>query len=192
MPTTRKRILEAGYACVARSGLARTTVEDAARQAGVSRATVYRHFPGGRDELLESVVTWQLLVFFARLHDAVQDAPTLEETMERGIAFAHRALLDHEVLQRVLQTEPESVLPTLTVESNRIRGVIADFLVPSLRRHDLVEGIDLDEAADFLARMILSTMGSPGRWDLDDPEQVTRLVRGELLAGIVEADRPGG
>lgn len=191
MPTTRKRILEAGYACVARSGLARTTVEDAARQAGVSRATVYRHFPGGRDELLESVVTWQLLVFFARLHDAVQDAPTLEETMERGIAFAHRALLDHEVLQRVLQTEPESVLPTLTVESNRIRGVIADFLVPSLRRHDLVEGIDLDEAADFLARMILSTMGSPGRWDLDDPEQVTRLVRGELLAGIVEADRPG-
>jgi hypothetical protein len=45
--TTRQRILEATYVCVARWGLAKTTVEDAAREAKVSRATVYRTFPGG-------------------------------------------------------------------------------------------------------------------------------------------------
>jgi hypothetical protein len=48
----------------------------------------------------------------------------------------------------------------------------------------MAEGPELDAAADFLARMVLSYIGSPGRWDLNDPEQVARLVRAELLAGI--------
>ena len=42
MDDTRQKIIEATYACVARWGLAKTTVEDAAREAKVSRATVYR------------------------------------------------------------------------------------------------------------------------------------------------------
>jgi len=58
----RTRILEGAYACVARSGLAKTTVEGAAREAGLSRATVYRHFPGGKDELLAGVVADAQLV----------------------------------------------------------------------------------------------------------------------------------
>ncbi len=182
---SRQRIIEATYACVARWGLSKTTVEDAAREAGVSRATVYRHFPGGREELLDATVAWATLDFFVRLYEEVHDASTLEEVMERGIVFAHRAILEHEVLQRVLQTEPEKLLPALTVESNRIRSGIADFLVPYLRERGIAEGVDPDEASDFLARMLLSYMGQPGRWDLEDPAQVARLVRSELLAGVV-------
>ena len=53
----------------------------------------------------------------------------------------------------------------------------------------MAEGVDLDEAADFLARMLLSYMGQPGRWNLEDPGQVAQLVRAELLAGVVAAPR---
>ncbi len=182
---SRQEIIEATYSCVARRGLAKTTVEDAAREAGVSRATVYRIFPGGRDELIDAVVAWATLEFFVRLYEHVRDASTLEEVMERGIVFAHRAILEHEVLQRVLQTEPEKLLPALTVESNRIREGIAAFLVPYLEQRGIAEGVDPDEASDFLARMLLSYMGQPGRWDLEDPVQVARLVRSELIAGVV-------
>jgi AcrR family transcriptional regulator len=181
----RQRILEATYACVARWGIAKTTIEDAAREAKVSRATVYRTFPGGRDELVSAVVAWATLEFFARLYEQVQGADSLEQVMERGIMFAHRSIVEHEVLQRVMQTEPEKLLPTLTVESNRIRRGIAEFLVPYLEQRGLADGVDLGEAADFLARMILSYMSAPGRWDLDDPVQVAQLVRAELLAGVV-------
>jgi AcrR family transcriptional regulator len=186
---SRQQIIEATYACVARWGLSKTTVEDAAREAGVSRATVYRLFPGGREELLDAVVAWATLEFFVRLYEQVRDASTLEEVMERGIVFAHRAILEHEVLQRVLQTEPEKLLPALTVESNRIREGIATFLVPYLEERGIAEGVDPDEASDFLARMLLSYMGSPGRWDLEDPAQVALLVRSELLAGVVSSPR---
>jgi len=90
-----------------------------------------------------------------------------------------------------VQTEPETLLPTITVESNRIRAAIAGFLVPYLHQHGLAPGVDPGEAGDFLARMVLSYIGSPGRWDLDDPAQVSELVRGELLAGVVVGPEPG-
>jgi AcrR family transcriptional regulator len=189
---TRQRIIEATYACVARWGLAKTTVEDAAREANVSRATVYRYFPGGREELLHDVVSWEFLAFFLRLYEEVQGATSLEAVMERGIRFAHRSIEEHEVLQRVMQTEPETLLPTLTLESNRIREAIADFLLPYLLEHGLAPGVDPAQASDFLARMVLSYMASPGRWDLDDPDQVRQLVREELLAGVVVGPEPRG
>ena len=183
-PEVRERLLQATYTCVARWGLSKTTVEDAAREAGVSRATVYRYFPGGRDELLSAVVGWEFNRFFVRLYQEVHDADTLEEVMERGLMFAHAALVEHEVLQRILVTEPEVLLPRLTIEANQIHTLVAAFLAPYLVRHGMAEGTDLDLAADFLARMVLSYIGSPGRWDLNDSEQVALLVRSELLAGI--------
>jgi AcrR family transcriptional regulator len=91
----------------------------------------------------------------------------------------------------ILRTEPDVLIPKLTVESNRILGAIAEFLVPYLEQHGLADGVDCREAADFLARMILSYMNAPGRWDLDDRLQVATLVRTELLAGIVAGPEPG-
>ena len=181
----RQRIVEATYACVARRGMAKTTVEDVAREAGISRATVYRAFPGGRDELVDATVSWAVFDFFAKLYDRIQGATGLEEVMERGIMFAHRSIVEHEVLQRVMQTEPDTLLPALTVESIRIREGIAQVLAPFVVDRGLAPGVDHGDAADFLARMVLSYISAPGRWDLDDPDQVARLVRFELLAGVV-------
>ncbi|HLN43892.1 MAG TPA: TetR/AcrR family transcriptional regulator [Acidimicrobiales bacterium] len=192
MDGTRQRILEATYACVARWGLSKTTVEDAAREAGLSRATVYRYFPGGREELVDAVVSWQHVLFFVRLYQEVHGATSLEEVLDRGLTFARRSLLEHEVLQKVLETEPEVLMPKLTVESNRTVGLIAGFLIPYLHEHGMAEGVEIQEAADFLARMILSYISSPGHWDLGDPEQVATLVRTELLAGVVAEPRPAG
>lgn len=185
----RQRILQATYDCVARWGLSKTTVEDAARQADVSRATIYRYFPGGREELVSAVVAWEYARFFTRLYEEIADAESLEEVMERGLSFAHRAIREHEVLQRILETEPDVLLPKLTVEATGTQDLVAAFLLPYLHRHALNPGVDVEQAADFLARMVLSYIASPGRWTLDDPDQVSRLVRAELLAGIVPPAR---
>ena len=90
MDGPRQRILEATYACVARWGLSKTTVEDAAREAGLSRATVYRYFPGGRDELIDAVVSWQFLLFFVALYEEVHGATSLEEAVGRVLYALQR------------------------------------------------------------------------------------------------------
>jgi hypothetical protein len=97
--------------------------------------------------------------------------------------FAHRALVEHVVLQRILVTEPDILLPRLSTEADQTHSPVAAFLAPYLVRHGMAEGTELDAAADFLARMVLSYITSPGRWDLSDPVQVSLLVRSELLAG---------
>jgi AcrR family transcriptional regulator len=95
----RDRLLAATYQCVERFGLGKTTIEDVVKESGLSRATIYRQFPGGRDELLLETVGWELANYFNALADHVRDAPDLEQLLERGLVFAHRSVTEHLVLQ---------------------------------------------------------------------------------------------
>jgi AcrR family transcriptional regulator len=185
----RERILQGAFDCVARFGISKTTIQDVARASGVSRATLYRYFPGGREDLIASVISWETTRFFLRLYQEVAAAHDLEEVLTIGLSFARRAVVGHEVLQRVLSSEPELLLPHLTVDATRVVDLIAAFLRPMLLSYGLSEGSQPGpgETADFLARMILSYVMAPGRWDLEDQDQLERLVRDQLLAGIREA-----
>ncbi len=185
----RERVLSGAYECVGRFGMGKTTIDDVARASGISRATIYRLFPGGRDQLLRETVGWEMNHFFISLAEAVEGTPDLATRLERGLAFAHRAVLEHAVLQKVLASEPELLLPLMTVEQHRVLGFITAYLRPLLIAEGeagrLRAGIDVDAAAEHVARLLLSLIGSPGRWDLTDPQAVADLVRGELLAGVV-------
>jgi AcrR family transcriptional regulator len=183
--TVRERLLEATYACVARYGLAKTTVEDVARESRLSRATIYRYFPGGRDELIREVIGWETGRFFGRLAEAVAGAPDFASMLEDALVFAHRAIEEHEVLQKVLQTEPDRLLPQLTIEADRVLGFITGFLEPYLERETLQPGVDPHGASEYVARMLLSFISAQGQWDLTNRAQVGRLVRAEVLAGIL-------
>ena len=185
----RERVLAATYACVARFGMGKTTVEDVVKESGVSRASIYRLFPGGKDQLLRETVGWEMNHFFGRLAEAVYDAPDFASLLEEGLVFAHRSIQEHEVLRKVLETEPERLLPLITVEQHRVLDFITAFLLPYLEREQRAgrvrPGLDLEAATEYVARLVLSLIGSPGRWDMDDPEQVHVLVREELLGGIL-------
>lgn len=183
---SRERLLEATYACVARYGIAKTTVEDVAREAKVSRATVYRIFPGGKDELVRETVRWEATRFFVDLGRAIEGAPDFATTVVEAIVFARRALADHAVLQKILETEPGLLLPYLTVDDQRLRGLVAAFLEPHLRpeRDRLADGVDVAAACDHVARLTMSFMAAAGSWDLSDPSEVRRLVETQLLSGV--------
>jgi AcrR family transcriptional regulator len=190
--TTRERILEAMYSCVALHGLDRTTLESVARESGLSRATIYRVFPAGRDELLREVVIWELERFFTQLAIAVAGEPSFVRMIEKGLMYARAAIMEHAVLQTILRTEPERLLPLMTLEAERPVRFIVEYLTPLLEREEsesrLRAGVTVGDAAEYTARLVLSLIASPGSWDLSDPEVTRVLVREHLLAGVLTSE----
>jgi AcrR family transcriptional regulator len=190
--TSTERLLQSTFACVARYGIAKTTVEDVARESGMSRATIYRQFPGGKEQLVADTIRWEATRFFARLAEAIEDAPDFETTLEQAVVFARGALDQHAVFQKVLETEPELLLPNLTVNDTALREMVKTFLrthlLPEADR--LAAGVTVDGAADHVARLLMSFMGAQGSWDLTDATQVRKMVRTELLAGVFAAPLP--
>lgn len=182
------RILEATVTCLGRYGIAKTTVDDAAREAGVARATVYRHFPEGKDQLIADAITWAVRQFFSELAVLVEDAPDFPSLLERALLHAHRAVDEHVVLQKVLETEPQRLLPQLSQSAPQIQAVMREYFAERLSREDLRPGISALEAGDWLARMTLSFTLAQGRWDLSDPVSVRALVRQELLVSVLAPD----
>jgi AcrR family transcriptional regulator len=185
----RARVLAGAYECIARRGMAKTTVDDVAAASGVSRATIYRMFPGGKDEVLRDTVGWEMDRFFLRLGEELGDAADFPEFLERALPLARRELLEHRLLQKVLETEPDRLTALITVQQDRIVAAIARYFLPLLER-DRAAGlvaadVDLARVAEYVARLSLSLIASPGRHDLTDPVEIRRLVRGELLGGVL-------
>lgn len=192
MGGTRHRLLEAALTCVEATGLADVSLDDVARCAGMSRATVYRYFPGGRDQLVSTTVAYEVGRFLARLGEAIEHEEDLAGRLRVALLVGHRAIHEHQLLQRLLQTEPEVLLRELAGAEPVLLGGVRDHLRRELAAERLCPGVDLDRAADHLARMFLSYLGTHGRWDLGDPVEVERLVRTYLLAGVVAAPADDG
>ena len=109
--TQSDRLLAATYRCVERFGLGKTTIEDVAKESGVSRATIYRQFAGGRDELLLETVGWELTNYFNRLADQVRDAPDLAELLRTGLC-SHRSITEHACCARSWTPSPSACCPS--------------------------------------------------------------------------------
>jgi AcrR family transcriptional regulator len=180
--------LEATLTCIARGGMKGFTVEDVAVEAGLSRATLYRWFPGGRDQLMSATLTWEVGRYFTRLADAIEDAPDFRTRLERGLMFAHRALRDHAAFQRAMASDEGEIQSRLAGIAPIVIGVIRSYLEPLLEQEHLVDGVTAAEAADHLARLIGSLIVDEGTWDLGNEAEVRELVSRWLLPGILVLD----
>ncbi len=165
--------------------MTKTTLEDVAFAAGVSRATVYRYFPGGRDQVMSETVTWEVGNFLYRIAQAAMEKDGVEAQIAEALIVGHRAIDEHVVLQRVLSTEPEAILAELVESGGLMLAVVAAYLGELLATETIRPGLDVAEAAEYLARLFISFLGSQGRWDLTDRDEVHRLVRTQFLAGVL-------
>src|ERR1700730_4129690 len=109
----RTRIVEAALRCIGRWGTAKTTLDDVARQAGCSRATVYRMFPGGKDTVLDAVARAEVDRFFVAIAARLETAESLEELLVAGMCEAGRRIRDHQALQFLVIYEPAAIIPRL-------------------------------------------------------------------------------
>jgi AcrR family transcriptional regulator len=182
------RVIEAALRCIARWGLAKTTVDDVAREAGVGRATLYRLFPGGRDALLAAVVRREVGRLRHRLEAAAAAAGSVEDVVVAWFAETAAAVGAHPALQFLLAHEPESVLPHLAFR--RLDALLeraADIGGPLLARW-IDQPDDRARAAEWMARVLLSyTLAPSPDLDVQDRESVRRFARAFILPGLTRS-----
>jgi AcrR family transcriptional regulator len=118
----RDGYLDAARACILDVGWRRTTLTEVARRAGVSRMTIYRTWPD-MPQLLGDLMTreWSGVVETAI---AGQDATSHVERLVGGIVGTVRALRDNELFVRIIELDPELILPYLLSRRGRSQDLI--------------------------------------------------------------------
>ena len=178
------RIASAALDQFAEYGMRRSTIDDVAKRAGVSRVTVFRRFIN-KERLVQFVIAREIRRGVHELDRAWESQGSLEDRLVHGFSFAMRFTRGHPLFGRLLHSEPDVVLPLITVDGGPAlalyRSLIAQRLRDEVRAGRAATG-DVDSAAEVVARMAMSLLLTPeGVINLDDLESVRSFVRLALL-----------
>jgi len=185
------RIVEGALRVIARYGLSKLTVDDVAREAGCSRATLYRYF-SGKSSLLQAVLASETARLSNGLDAALADVTSLPEAMAAAAAYGAREFAGHEALQFLLAHEPGAVLPHLCFgPGDRLLGTLASTVVPHLCR--FLAPLEARRVGEWLGRIVLSygltpPLGAPGR---GAEATVGAVVRDFVVPAVRPAESSG-
>ncbi|GAA4749009.1 TetR/AcrR family transcriptional regulator [Nocardioides endophyticus] len=131
-PSPRDVYLDAARDCILDVGWRRTTLTEVARRAGVSRMTIYRTW-ADMPQLLSDLMTreWGGVVADA-LAEEDPDTPTVERLVGDIIGTVQR-LRDNELFLRIVDLDPELILPYLFSRRGRSQDAILELTVAALR-----------------------------------------------------------
>ncbi|MBB2940852.1 AcrR family transcriptional regulator [Actinoplanes lutulentus] len=191
----RERILVAAAEQFRTLGIRRSSMDDVARRAGVSRITVYRRF-AAKTALVDELLLRELRDYVAEFRRVVGEQTTGEGRLVEGFVASLRAARGNRLVSGLLVADPETVVPLMTTEGGPVLGAVRDFVAGQLR-HDQDDGlipatVDTGLVAEVVARLALSFFVTPeSRVDVDDDDQLrsfARTVLGPLVAPTGASD----
>ena len=184
-------IVEAAAACYARRGVARTTMDDVAREAGCGRATLYRHFRTRRDLGL-AVLAQETVRFLGHMEVRLGAARSLHDVVVTSFVDGAAAYEGHHLLQMMERIEPHLLLPAVAVPESPVLSALTEFLRPHVERHagdSALARRSPRRFAAWIARAALSYTLSPSPFvDLGDEASVGRFVSRHFGAAPATSD----
>jgi AcrR family transcriptional regulator len=185
---TRAEILAAAVRCFGRLGIHKTTLEDVASAAGLSRGTVYRYFTD-RDDLVETAIQTQT----DRYYESARAAMARKDTLAGQIgAFAQataQTMHDNATPARVVAGDTGLMAVLVTGSGRaleRAMGLIRPCVEAAKERGEIAARVDVEEASEHLARIIRSIAATPGSgvFDIAKPRTVGAFVERYALHGL--------
>ena len=125
-------MLRACYACMLDFGVTRVTLADVARRAGVSRMTIYRRH-ADLPSLLATVLREELNHALARSLSALPEPLDARGRAAQGLATVTLAVADHPLMRRMLDVDPESLLPLIVDRLGSTQRLAREHLASLLR-----------------------------------------------------------
>lgn len=188
---SRGAILDGAIAAFLDVGMRRTSMGDVARRARISPATLYRKF-AGKTGLIEAVWLREARRFLADMDDTLEDVRRAGGDAEDQVVSLAFAVIDairrNRLLARLLQTEPELILPLMTTQAGPVLALGRDYVTGVLTRlqdEGLLPAFDPEPVAEVLARLSLSLALTPESvLPLDDEEKSRALFRAHIVPAL--------
>lgn len=182
---TRTRILEAGIDTLARFGSTKTSVQNVAEAAGLSRATLYRYFRD-RTGLLREIRHYERESFSATVLERVRAARTLRDAVAIMAEVAAYRALRYRI--RVDSADSGSALVVLTRPSAAlVHTLIGPHIEYAAATDQLMTGLSAAQAAEWIS-VCLSTVYWLRDWEsvkLDDPTAIGAYYADRICGGIM-------
>lgn len=175
---TRDRIVTAAERCFAQYGVGKTTVEDVAAVAGTSRATVYRVFPGGRDEIILAALLSSAQEFLPQIPSRLRTARSTGDAIVELIVSAVSWVRAEPWRESLLSTPLSRAITSAdTAASYAVCSAFIEPYFTQAKHAGLVRSqVNLDDAVEYVVRMIHSLLVVPGHHDRSEA-QLRRYVR---------------
>ncbi len=123
--------LDAARAAILDLGWRRTTLTEVARRAGVSRMTIYRTWPD-MTSLLADLMTREWGRVIAASAAAQAGEELVDDIAERVVRTVH-ALRDDELFSRIVELDPELLLPYLLSRRGRSQDAVLEAITAGVR-----------------------------------------------------------
>lgn len=177
---TSERILDAALDRFSTFGIRRTTMDDISSAAGVGRATLYRRF-AGRDEIVRAVILREMYRFISEVDASVQEIDDPAQRFVEGFLATMREARQQPLMSRLIEIEPDLLLPFLTVEALPALELARDYLAAQLHESQadgaIAADVDVDVVAEMLVRLCQSLLLTPkGLIDPDDEDGLRRIA----------------
>lgn len=187
---TRELIVESAFICFGRQGLDKATIVDIAKQAGVSRSTVYEYF-SDKGAIVEACAEHASERFYCEMSKAMDRGGSLEDKLSRAAVFVTQA-------RRAISSEKyfdeDAISLLLTKDAAVLLRECVDFFAPYLSAARLTgevrRDLDVEAAGEWFARILFSLFSTPSSTlDMDDPEVAAEFVRAHVVRGFA-SERP--
>ena len=178
----RRFLLDVAGSCVERHGLAKASLSDVARAAGVTRQTVYRYFSNA-DDLFSAAAVLASGGFHERMRQRVLRRKGLAERMVESLVVAVREIPNDPHLSALVRSEDHLTISSLP----RLSFVQEEIIALGEGELALDEG-ERDGLSEILLRLLHSFLADPG------PRRTEKELRAFLykwLVPMIEQNSPG-
>ena len=186
--STEERILDAGRACFSRFGFRKTVMEDIAREADLSRGSLYRYFPD-KEALYRAVSERETRRFLAAAVARTSRLRSLECKIERVALAAMEFLRENPMNAAMAETDPEAFAAAVTTNAQGLLALSVEAIAPMVSdaaaTGEVRPGVDPRRAAEWIVRAVVSLVSTPSvTFDRDDPAALGAFLREFLVRGL--------
>lgn len=179
--TTQDRIVQAAYRCFERYGIRKTTIEDLAHGAGITRATVYKYF-SGKQAIVNHLVDLEIQDINARVRQKFVRGDTIEQSLTECLLLIMRAAADNPYLRNLFESI-EHLSTAADIRSDvhqKQRDRWGTLLEDAIEAGELAADLTLDDIVSWLTQseqMLLIKLDSV---DMDD-DQLRHFIRRMII-----------